>query len=176
MTSVSHSLKYPCSYSSLEDSFTSDKNENCNNYNREIKHYQKEGYVFPVERLFSDDRLTNIDDILTKIVENRPTGLPSEDLLNLHFTCKEILELCMEPSCLFIASKLLGTTDLSVFTSRILCKLPHEGKEIPWHQDALYWPLEPPMEGKHDFDKLIYNAMVKYFNIYISVNYTHNLK
>ena len=26
---------------------------------------------------------------------------------------------------------------------RILCKLPGESIEIPWHQDSNYWPLEP---------------------------------
>ena len=44
-----------------------------------------------------------------------------------------------------MASKLLGTKDISIFTSRILCKNPNgEGKEIVWHQDSLYWPLVPP--------------------------------
>ena len=150
MSTLSNSLNNPCSCSSHEQSFTCDKAESCAKYCLEIRQYQQEGYVLPVKGLFSEERLNYVDSILTKIVENRPKLLPSEDLLNLHFTCKEVLELCMEPSCLFIASKLLGTTDISVFTSRILCKLPHQGKEIQWHQDALYWPLEPPIEGNKD--------------------------
>ena len=43
-----------------------------------------------------------------------------------------------------MASDLLGTPDISVFTSRVLCKLPKTGKEIVWHQDSNYWPLAPP--------------------------------
>ena len=116
-------------------------------YRQEKDQYDKEGFAYPVKNLFSPTRLNDVDAILSKLVENRPTRLPSEDLLNLHLTCKEILDLCMEPTCLSIASKLLETSDLSVFTSRILCKMPHEGKEIKWHQDALYWPLQPPNEN-----------------------------
>ena len=113
-------------------------------YCQEIEQYEREGYVFPVKGLFSPTRLNDVDSLLSKLVENRPSGLPSEDLLNLHLTCKEVFELCKEPSCLYIASKLLKTSDLSIFTSRILCKMPFQGKEIKWHQDSLYWPLEPP--------------------------------
>ena len=118
---------------------------NSTKYCHEIEQYKKEGYVFPVKNLMSPTRLNEIDVLLSKIVENRPAGLPSEDLLNLHLTCTEVLDLCKEPTCLRLASELLGSTDLSVFTSRILCKLPRRGKEIQWHQDALYWPLQPPL-------------------------------
>ena len=113
-------------------------------YCPEFEQYEKEGYIFPVKNLLSPPRLNEVEALLSKLVENRPDGLPSEDLLNLHLTCTEVFDLCREPNCLNIAIKLLGTSDLSVFTSRILCKMPYQGKEIQWHQDALYWPLQPP--------------------------------
>ena len=122
-----------------------------NKYSMEIEQYRKEGYVFPVKGLFESHRLNEVENILSKLVEHRPVNkLPPEDLLNLHLTCKEVLDLCKEPSCLYMASKLLNTNNVSVFTSRILCKLPGHGKEIPWHQDALYWPLQPP-EDRLDY-------------------------
>ena len=114
-------------------------------YRTAIDHYQEEGYMFPIRGLFTEERLDAVDFMLSEIVQNRPVSLPSEDLLNLHLTCTEVLDLCKEPTCLKLASELLGSTDLSVFTSRILCKLPRHGKEIQWHQDALYWPLQPPL-------------------------------
>ena len=30
-----------------------------------------------------------------------------------------------------------------LYPCRILCKLPGESLEIPWHQDSSYWPLQP---------------------------------
>merc|ERR1719260_713672 len=41
------------------------------------------------------------------------------------------------------ASQLLNHPRLRLFSSRILCKLPGESIEIPWHQDSSYWPLVP---------------------------------
>ena len=27
--------------------------------------------------------------------------------------------------------------------AHFFCKLPNDGKRVPWHQDALYWPITP---------------------------------
>merc|ERR1712232_790972 len=82
--------------------------------------------------------------MLTKLVDGRPDGLAAEDLMNLHTTHTGVLELCRHPSIVKVAQALLQTQDVSIFTSRILCKEPGRGKEIPWHQDSNYWPLIPP--------------------------------
>ena len=42
-----------------------------------------------------------------------------------------------------MASQLLNYPRLRLFTTRILCKLPGQSLEIPWHQDSAYWPLWP---------------------------------
>ena len=52
-------------------------------------------------------------------------------------------ELAGHPRAVSAASQLLASTRLRVFTTRILCKLPGESIEVPWHQDSAYWPLEP---------------------------------
>lgn len=112
--------------------------------------YARDGCVFPVRGLVPRARLDEVDQLLTKLVAERPENLAPEDLLNLHTTSNEVLALCQEPGILAFAKNLLGTEDIAVFTSRILCKLPGTGKEIPWHQDSNYWPLAPP--GKKEFD------------------------
>jgi ectoine hydroxylase-related dioxygenase (phytanoyl-CoA dioxygenase family) len=105
--------------------------------------FAEEGLVFPVRGLFTEDRLCAIDALLSSLVNDRPASLKPEDLVNLHLTVPAVLELCREPRALSLARRLLGCADISVFTSRVLCKLPG-GREIPWHQDSLYWPLEAP--------------------------------
>ena len=102
-----------------------------------------EGCTFPV-RLLTAAEIDYADQCLTRIVEERPSNLPAEDLLNLHMTVPEIYELCRHPKIIQVAQAMLQTEDVSVFTSRILCKLPHVGKAIPYHQDSNYWPLIPP--------------------------------
>lgn len=105
--------------------------------------YRANGCVFPIA-LFAGADLDELDALCTALVDGRPPELAPEDLLNLHLTVPEVLAACRLPRMLALARRLLGADDVSVFTSRILCKMPHTGKEICWHQDSNYWPLVPP--------------------------------
>jgi phytanoyl-CoA hydroxylase len=33
--------------------------------------------------------------------------------------------------------------DIALFASHYICKPPHTGRPVLWHQDGAYWPLEP---------------------------------
>ena len=52
-------------------------------------------------------------------------------------------DLARHPAALSAATQLLNYPKLRLFATRILCKLPGENLEIPWHQDSAYWPLWP---------------------------------
>ncbi|MEU2061854.1 phytanoyl-CoA dioxygenase family protein [Streptomyces sp. NPDC013455] len=41
-----------------------------------------------------------------------------------------------------IAELILGP-DLACFTSHYVCKPPHDGRPVLWHQDGAYWKLKP---------------------------------
>jgi ectoine hydroxylase-related dioxygenase (phytanoyl-CoA dioxygenase family) len=110
--------------------------------------YKKQGCVFPVSQLFTEEEVLSADLLLTDLVQKRPAELAPEDLLNLHMTHPEVLALCRYPKAVAVARALLDCQDVSVFTSRVLCKMPGTGKEVPWHQDSHYWPLVPPGESK----------------------------
>lgn len=112
----------------------------------EVAAFDRDGLIFPVRNLLTDAALDSADVLLSDLVLERPPNLAPEDLLNLHTTVPAVLALCRAPRVLSLARALLRTDDISIFTSRILCKLPG-GKEIPWHQDSLYWPLEDPATG-----------------------------
>ena len=106
-----------------------------------VAEYEREGCVWPVKGLLSPAEVDDLDALCTRLVAERPAGLPAEDLLNLHRTVPGVLAACKHPALVGLARRLLGADAVSVFTSRILCKEPRAGKEIAWHQDSLYWPL-----------------------------------
>ena len=122
-----------------------------------VDQFQEDGIVI-VDYLFSPEQLTNISSELMSRVNNRAAGVRAEDLLNLHFNDSFILsrrkqwgallaclfpDLARHPNALSAATQLLNYPKLRLFTTRILCKLPGESLEIPWHQDGAYWPLWP---------------------------------
>jgi len=105
--------------------------------------YQEDGFAF-TGNIFNSHEMDDIEATLMRCVEGRPSNLAPEDLLNLHMTDESIFQLASSEKMTALAARLLGTEDVSIFTTRILCKLPKTGKEIPWHQDSNYWPLIPP--------------------------------
>ena len=46
------------------------------------------------------------------------------------------------PSILGPVKDLLGK-DLVAWGAHFFCKMPMDGKRVPWHQDCPYWPLTP---------------------------------
>jgi len=108
----------------------------------QIEDYRKDGIVV-VDSLLTDQELKEVTSELMSRVDNREEGVRPEDLLNLHHHDSYILNLTKHPNFLSAASQLLESPKLRLFASRILCKLPGNSIEIPWHQDSNYWPLEP---------------------------------
>ncbi|MEV7189629.1 phytanoyl-CoA dioxygenase family protein [Kitasatospora sp. NPDC093102] len=50
--------------------------------------------------------------------------------------------LVSDPRLVDIAEFFLGP-DLACFTAHYICKPPHDGQPVLWHQDGAYWALEP---------------------------------
>src|SRR5215207_3776373 len=54
-----------------------------------------------------------------------------------------LYQLVMDSRILDCIESLLGA-NFYQWGSNIMCKMPHEGLYIPWHQDMQDWPLSPP--------------------------------
>jgi ectoine hydroxylase-related dioxygenase (phytanoyl-CoA dioxygenase family) len=46
------------------------------------------------------------------------------------------------PQILDMVEQILGP-DIVLWITRVLCKPPATGREVPWHQDGEYWPMRP---------------------------------
>lgn len=55
---------------------------------------------------------------------------------------RTIWDLCTEPRILDYVEDLVGP-NIVCWASHYFCKLPHDPKAVPWHQDASYWLLTP---------------------------------
>lgn len=75
--------------------------------------------------------------------EVMPTAGPNPRMWgqSRHLDQRVVWELCSHPAIVERMAALYGP-DLILWRSHFFCKEPG-GKEIPWHQDLNYWPLEP---------------------------------
>ncbi len=113
----------------------------------EISHYRQHGYVIPGYRLPSqllEPLRAAVDALLATY-----TDVAQEDLANPHMlppvegpTLNPFMQAARHPQILDMLEQLLGP-DLILWITRVLCKPPGKGREVPWHQDGEYWPMRP---------------------------------
>ena len=103
--------------------------------------YRTRGYVknLPVFDAGGVAILQNRFDELLALTQG---GLEINNLNNWHKANRWVYELCRTPAILDYVEDLLGP-DFFQWGGQFFCKLPGATSEVPWHQDAQYWPLTP---------------------------------
>jgi len=115
--------------------------------------FHKEGIVI-VDSLLTESELKDATrELISRMEKHVAEGVAVDDaLINHHLTDPYILNLAKHPNFLAAASQILDSPKLRIFSSRLLCKLPGteedpNSREVPWHQDSQYWPLQPMKEA-----------------------------
>jgi hypothetical protein len=113
----------------------------------ELQHYRQKGYVLPRFRL-PDDLLQRLRQGVDAVL-SACTDVSQEDIANPHmipsiagFEENPFMEAARHPRILDMVEQILGP-DLVLWITRLLCKPPGKGREVPWHQDGEYWPMRP---------------------------------
>jgi non-heme Fe2+,alpha-ketoglutarate-dependent halogenase len=108
----------------------------------QIRQYNECGFVFPID-VFSDAAMAAhrayFDDLMGRALKK---GWTSYSINGWHKHCGEIWDLVTEPRILDCVQDLLGE-DLICWGTHYFAKMPGDGKQVSWHQDASYWPLTP---------------------------------
>jgi len=118
----------------------------------QIEAYRRDGYLVPGFRL-DDAMLASGRRAMDEILANNPGVMP-EQLVNAHLVdgegtaqgvkgCSEFLTLASSPPIVDLVAQVLGTENVILWACQIFCKLPGQGKAVPFHQDGQYWPIEP---------------------------------
>lgn len=103
--------------------------------------YQRDGYV--IARGIFDQHLmsrarAHLLNLATRFPELRPDEISSHVLQNDVFW----YALISHPDIVDLAAAFIGP-GVAHFYSRYFAKQPFDGREVPWHQDAVYYPLDP---------------------------------
>lgn len=108
----------------------------------QLEHFNAHGYIAPVT-LFSETEIADLrvyfDALLAKTLAE---GGTSYSIATAHRKYGRVWDLVHHPKLVALASDILGP-NVVAWGSHFFCKMPHDGKRVHWHQDAVYWPLTP---------------------------------
>ena len=108
----------------------------------QIQQYNDVGYLMPFNALdAAEARETRafFDGVLAAFIE---LGRTSYAINTAHLRFARIYELVQHPRIVDAVADLLGP-NVVCWGSHFFCKMPRDGKRVPWHQDSTYWPLSP---------------------------------
>ncbi len=106
-----------------------------------VRQYQREGYTI-CERLLDPATMDAMTAYMDKYIEEQSRSRRPEHLDKPHVQDPKFLEFCSHPAVLDAVEKFIGP-NIVLFSSHIICKAKGDGLAVPWHQDGIYWPLEP---------------------------------
>lgn len=108
----------------------------------QIAAYNQLGFVAPLD-VYSGDEISEIRDYFDGLLERVVgEGGDSYSISSAHLKYGPVHDILTEPRIVDYVADLLGENVIA-WGSHFFCKMPHDGKEVAWHQDASYWPLSP---------------------------------
>ena len=108
----------------------------------QINQYNELGYLMPFSGLPADE-IEEVRIFFDQILkETIAAGNSSYSISTAHLKFGKIYDLMGHPAIIEPVKDLLGE-DLVAWGAHFFCKMPKDGKRVPWHQDCPYWPLTP---------------------------------
>lgn len=109
---------------------------------RQVEQFNLDGYLTGI-RIYDDAEIGRIRAYFDQLLEQvLAAGGDSYSISTAHLKYGPVYDLLTEPRIVALVRDLVGP-DAIGWGSHFFCKLPHDGKQVAWHQDASYWPLTP---------------------------------
>ncbi len=108
----------------------------------QVERFNERGFLLPFDGLQSDEvreLRAFFDGVLAAFIE---LGRTSYSINTAHLRFARIYQLVQHRRIVAAVADLLGP-NVICWGSHFFCKMPHDGKSVPWHQDSTYWPLSP---------------------------------
>lgn len=109
----------------------------------QIVHYNTEGYIRPLRVFDAAGAAANrayFDNMMAQI-QAMNDGRDQYAINGYHTRCQAIYDIVINPFILDCIEDLIGP-NIVAWGTHFFCKLPHDPKKVPWHQDASYWPFD----------------------------------
>ena len=107
----------------------------------EITRFHADGYLGPYT-LCSPEEMASIR-VQIDAIMNEKSATGSKSIQSRHMDRRTVYDLASHPAVVERINSLMGP-DLVLWATYFWVKNPGD-KEIPWHQDLNYWPIDPPI-------------------------------
>lgn len=108
----------------------------------QIQSYNRNGYLMPFD-IYSESEIARIREEFDRLLaEYQAAGKDSYSISSAHLKHAVAYDVLTNPRLVALVQDLLGDNVVG-WGSHFFCKMPHDGKQVAWHQDATYWPLTP---------------------------------
>ena len=108
----------------------------------QIATFNQDGFLLPLP-LFDSQEIADYRRYFDHLLEETlAAGGDSYSIIDAHTDYGKLYDLIFHPKLIAYATDLIGP-DLAVWATHFFCKLPHDDKQVSWHQDAYYWPFTP---------------------------------
>lgn len=108
----------------------------------QVAQFNRDGYVRGLRVFDAESTARNrqyFDALLARVLA---AGGDSYSISTAHLKYGYVYDLITNPSIVDCVADILGPNVIG-WGSHFFCKMPKDGKEVAWHQDASYWPLTP---------------------------------
>ncbi|MFZ0390350.1 MAG: phytanoyl-CoA dioxygenase family protein [Calditrichia bacterium] len=105
------------------------------------REFDKNGYVI-VRNVLDEELVSEMRDHVNWLLEKHPDTRPEQLHHTLIMDNPFWVRVVKDSRLLDIAEQFIGP-DIALFASHYICKRPHDGQAVLWHQDGSYWPLDP---------------------------------
>lgn len=107
----------------------------------EVDQYKEQGYVKNLS-VFSPKSVPELQSRFMDLLDGIPDNVDICRVNNWHKANRWIYELSRSPAILDYVEAVQGP-DFHLWAGTMFIKRPRDGKVVPFHKDAGYWPLEP---------------------------------
>lgn len=108
----------------------------------QIEQFNRDGFIRGI-RIYEGAEISAIrryfDDLLAKVIA---AGGDSYSISSAHLKYGQVWDILTNRKIVACVRDLLGENVIG-WGSHFFCKMPGDGKQVAWHQDASYWPLSP---------------------------------
>ena len=107
----------------------------------QIETYNRDGCLLPLPAFDAGEIAgirRHVDGLLDGVMA---AGGDSLSVVDPHVQSRRMYDLMFQPRLVGYVRDLIGN-DIVCWGLHCFCKLPHDDKQVAWHQDAYYWPFE----------------------------------